>query len=269
MTKFSQPTEFKLRTFSILLALPPFLFLIVYHDLTLIAVFAALSVFTFQEYMQMVHCKIPHRFTNVLITIAMILFYLSFLYPHSLIPIGWYIFFILLVWWSFYDRSRIVERISFFFFGIVYCIGLPFFWIKTGLDYGRWILVGFACIVWLNDIGAYLVGKKWGQHKIAPAISPGKSWEGLWGGIALSCGGALFLKIFFLSGWTVYQSLLIGLIIAVVGFIGDLFESSMKREYQLKDSGQFLPGHGGFLDRFDSFFFVAPMIYFIQTWWGG
>lgn len=128
------------------------------------------------------------------------------------------------------------------------------FWIKTGLDYGRWILVGFACIVWLNDIGAYLVGKKWGQHKIAPAISPGKSWEGLWGGIALSCGGALFLKIFFLSGWTVYQSLLIGLIIAVVGFIGDLFESSMKREYQLKDSGQFLPGHGGFLDRFDSFF---------------
>lgn len=269
MTNFSLPTEFKLRTLSIFLALPPFLFLMVYHDLSLIAVFAALSVFTFQEYMQMVHCKIPHRFTNLLIILTILLFYLSFLFPYPLTVVGWYVFFILLVLWSFYDRARIIERMSFFLFGMVYCVGLPFFWVKTGLDYGRWVLVGFACMVWLNDIGAYLIGKKWGQHKIVPAISPGKSWEGLWGGVAMSCGGALFIKIFFLSHWTVYQSLLIGLIIALLGFMGDLFESSMKREFQLKDSGQFLPGHGGFLDRFDSFFFVAPMIYFIQTWWGG
>jgi len=121
----------------------------------------------------------------------------------------------------------------------------------------------------LNDIGAYLIGKKWGEHKVSPTISPGKSWEGLLGGIAVSCGGALFIKIFFISNWSVYQSIIIGLLIALIGFMGDLFESSIKREFQLKDSGRFLPGHGGFLDRFDSFFFVAPMIYFFQTWWGG
>jgi len=269
VTNFSQPTEFKRRTLSVFLALPPFLFLMVYHDLTLIAVFAVLSVLTFHEFMQMVQCKTPQRLTDLLIILSMFLFYLSFFYPRSLIMVSWYVFFIVLVLWSFYERAKIIERISFFLFGIAYCIGLPFFWVKIGLEYGRWILVGFACIIWLNDIGAYLIGRKWGQHKLAPTISPAKSWEGLWGGVAMSCGGALFIKIFFRSHWTIYQSLFIGLIIALGSFMGDLFESSVKREFQLKDSGHFLPGHGGFLDRFDSFFFVAPMIYFVQTWLGG
>jgi len=241
----------------------------VFHDITLIVVFAVLSFFVFQEFIEIVRCKNPSWLTNLLVILTLILFYLSNFRPYSTPPVGWYGFFILLVLWSFLDRGRVTERISFFLFGIVYCVVFPFIWVKTGLVYGRWILVGYASIVWLNDIGAYLIGKKWGEHKVSPTISPGKSWEGLLGGIAVSCGGALFIKIFFISNWSVYQSIIIGLLIALIGFMGDLFESSIKREFQLKNSGRFLPGHGGFLDRFDSFFFVAPMIYFIQTWWGG
>ncbi len=107
-------------------------------------------------------------------------------------------------------------------------------------------------LVWIGDIAAYLVGKRWGKHKIAPRISPGKSWQGLLASIAAT---ALF------SAWILainsrYQplqdALLIGAAFAVVGLLGDLAESAMKRSAGVKDSGTLIPGHGGLFDRVDA-----------------
>ena len=126
----------------------------------------------------------------------------------------------------------------------------------------RYAVILFTTL-WVNDTFAYITGSLTaklpkGNHKMSPSISPLKSWEGLAGGIAFSllAGG-----VFHLVGWLpdLKQALLLTGIIAVSGVLGDLIESMLKRQVGVKDSGTFLPGHGGVLDRFDSLLFAAPM----------
>jgi phosphatidate cytidylyltransferase len=114
-------------------------------------------------------------------------------------------------------------------------------------------------LVWINDTFAYVTGSLFGMHKMAPLLSPGKTWEGF-------AGGSL---ITLLSVWILWSSynlftfwiwLGISLIVSVLGLAGDLFESGLKRTVKVKDSGELLPGHGGILDRFDSIFFIAPAV---------
>lgn len=128
------------------------------------------------------------------------------------------------------------------------------------LDGGRALLVAFVLVAALDDIGAYFIGTRFGRHKVAPSISPGKSWEGLAGGtvIALLGGlvvGALVDELGAAGG--------LGLATVCVLFVpvGDLAESLFKREVGVKDSGRLLPGHGGFLDRLDAIVFCAPAAY--------
>ena len=113
-------------------------------------------------------------------------------------------------------------------------------------------------LVWIADIGAYFVGRAWGRRKLAPSISPGKSWEGAIGGVL----GALAYAIicgFFIEGiaWAAY--LAAAALLAMVSIVGDLFESAAKRQAGVKDSGTLLPGHGGVLDRIDSATAVLPL----------
>lgn len=126
--------------------------------------------------------------------------------------------------------------------------------------YGRNELVAILMIVWAADIGAYLVGKRWGQHKMIPNVSPGKSWEGLFGGIglALIVGGLETIWIHPLSN---LKWLSIVLITALISVIGDLWMSLLKRKCQLKDTGHLIPGHGGVLDRLDSLLAAVPVFY--------
>lgn len=118
--------------------------------------------------------------------------------------------------------------------------------------------------MWTFDTSSYIFGKLFGRHVIAPSISPGKTWEGFAGGIT----GALALT-FLLSRSEIfpfsntYPGYLLGLVLAIFAFLGDLFESKLKRQAGLKDSGSFIPGHGGILDRIDSFLFAAPAFYFV------
>ncbi len=137
-----------------------------------------------------------------------------------------------------------------------------------GITYNRISIVFFALPVWINDIFAYLVGRKWGKHKIVPQISPGKSWEGLAGGIGAATIMGLVLTTPSIS-FSLSQGLLTGFLIALVSFLGDIWESALKRRAGVKDSGSFLPGHGGILDRFDSFFLVGPLVYLLRLSWGG
>ncbi len=109
------------------------------------------------------------------------------------------------------------------------------------------ILLSVFAIVWTGDIVAYFVGKRFGKHKIAPSISPGKSWEGLAGSIIASAAIAAYL-----GQVAPIPHAILGAVLAVVGLGGDLFESSLKRYAGVKDSGKLIPGHGGLFDRVDA-----------------
>lgn len=125
---------------------------------------------------------------------------------------------------------------------------------------GALLLTAFILITALDDIGGYFVGTRFGRHKMAPSISPAKSWEGLAGGIVASlAGGALFGVL--LHDLTVADGLGLALIASVLAPVGDLTESLTKREIGIKDSGRLLPGHGGLLDRLDAIVFCAPVAY--------
>lgn len=116
---------------------------------------------------------------------------------------------------------------------------------------------------WGQDVFAYLVGRRWGRRKMAPHLSPRKTWEGAAGGMAGSLAGAILALVLFGLPLPLWQALLIGVVAGVAGPAGDLSESFIKRQVGLKDAGSLIPGHGGVLDRVDSVLFSAPVIYMI------
>ena len=120
-------------------------------------------------------------------------------------------------------------------------------------------------VVWLGDSGAYYVGKTFGKHKLSPRISPKKTVEGLLGGMAASAITAVIIQVTFFHAIPLHHAIIAALILSVAGVIGDLTESMWKRSAAVKDSGTLLPGHGGFLDRFDSILFTAPILYCYWT----
>jgi phosphatidate cytidylyltransferase len=131
-------------------------------------------------------------------------------------------------------------------------------------DHGFWAVIAVLFTVFAADTAAYFVGRAIGRHKMAPAISPGKTWEGFAGGIAAAML-ASFLILYkdrdeFL---TIPETLLFGAAIALAGVFGDLFESAVKRDLGFKDSGRLLGGHGGMLDRLDAVLWAGPAAYFV------
>lgn len=129
---------------------------------------------------------------------------------------------------------------------------------------GRWYLVYFLVVTKFSDTGAYVVGSLIGRHKMAPHISPGKTWEGFAGAVAFSVGASLALAHLAgarLAGMHAGHAVVLGLILAVGAVIGDLIESLFKREVGVKDSGRLFPGIGGILDLLDSILFNAPLMY--------
>lgn len=120
-------------------------------------------------------------------------------------------------------------------------------------------------VVWLGDSGAYYVGKQFGKHKLSPRISPKKTVEGLVGGITASIITAIVIHYTFFPKFPLLHAIIAGVILSFAGVIGDLAESMWKRSAAVKDSGTLIPGHGGFLDRFDSILFTAPILYCYWT----
>ena len=122
-----------------------------------------------------------------------------------------------------------------------------------------WALLSVIAIIWVNDISAYLVGVTLGKHRLCERISPKKSWEGFFGGLI----GAVAAAVLFghLAGGSLLVWGGLGLVASLSGVAGDLVESLFKREVDVKDSGRMMPGHGGFLDRFDALYIAVPYMF--------
>jgi phosphatidate cytidylyltransferase len=116
-------------------------------------------------------------------------------------------------------------------------------------------------VIFCGDTGAYYVGRRWGRHKLCPAVSPGKTVEGALGGIAANLTAGLTLKVMFASQWSWSRTALMIICLGLAGQLGDLFESALKRRAGIKDSSALLPGHGGILDRIDALLFAIPVAY--------
>ncbi|MBK6996891.1 MAG: phosphatidate cytidylyltransferase [Lewinellaceae bacterium] len=159
------------------------------------------------------------------------------------------------------------QNVAVYALGFVY-VCFPFIflnWIayaSSPTDYAPNRVLGLLLLVWTNDTGAYLTGKQFGKHKLLERISPKKTWEGTLGGavftVLIAWGLSFLIKDFTLPQW-----LALSLVAAIGSNIGDLVESMLKRSVGVKDSGSFMPGHGGFLDRFDAFIFCLPFFWLV------
>lgn len=156
-----------------------------------------------------------------------------------------------------------IEDIASTFLGVFYVSLLFAFqvWIITGAEGRRWIVFLYF-VIWASDIGAYAIGIPFGRHRLYEKISPKKSIEGLIGAFAASAGMALLWRVLFMPSMGPGETVMLGLLLAVVGTLGDLTESLFKRAAGVKDSGGIIPGHGGILDRMDSMMFAAPVLYY-------
>ena len=157
-----------------------------------------------------------------------------------------------------------IANIATTFMGIIY-VALPMamlLYIPQMLvgKWSAWAMLAFVSIIWINDICAYLVGVSIGKHRLCERISPKKSWEGFFGGLAGAIGFAVLFGHLLGGNLVVWGGL--GLVVALAGVAGDLIESLIKREVDVKDSGTMMPGHGGFLDRFDALFIATPFALF-------
>lgn len=155
------------------------------------------------------------------------------------------------------------EDCGFLILSAIY-VGLGFYYFMETREAGL-VYIFYAILVILStDTGAYFFGRAFGKKKLWPEISPNKTIEGALGGIFLSCVIAIVFNYFFPVHSSIVIVLLVTIAASIFAQIGDLVESAIKRYYDIKDSGRILPGHGGILDRFDSWLFVFPMLHVIQ-----
>ncbi len=243
------------------------------HPYAFALVFAVLLFFTQYEFYALVE-KAGHKPSRLIGTIFGIVFFLicfgmaqgflPYAFGFTFIPI----IVILFIIEVFRSNKNTLENAGFSALGFVY-IAVPFsllnFIVNTSFGgntntFYPWILVGVFLIIWANDSFAYILGSAFGKHKMCPNISPKKSWEGLIGGaifaIILGLVNAVLFQAISMTSWIV-----ISVLTVTFGTLGDLFQSKIKREIGIKDSGKILPGHGGFLDRLDSLLFAIPAIF--------
>ncbi|AIE59684.1 phosphatidate cytidylyltransferase [Bacillus methanolicus] len=155
------------------------------------------------------------------------------------------------------------DDVAFSTMSILY-IGIGFYYFIETREAGLTYVFYSLFIVWATDSGAYFIGRAMGKNKLWPEISPNKTVEGFIGGIVCAVIVAVLFVIFTDIDASIIELMIITVFLSIFGQIGDLVESALKRHYDVKDSGNILPGHGGILDRFDSLLFVWPLLHFFH-----
>jgi phosphatidate cytidylyltransferase len=241
------------------------------HPLSFYLLFLALNIAGIIEYGRVARRSGGHVNLPWCIACGALLFTAGFLHAYKDCPSAYLLLLLpaslLSVTELYRKREHPLQNVALSFHALIY-ITLPF----TLLAYlpfrvaGAWqpaiILLPFL-LVWINDTFAYLTGSLLGRHKLFPRVSPNKSWEGAIGGsVATLLAGALVT----ITGLTRADTIAIAAIVLLFAIYGDLLESLFKRGAGVKDSGRFLPGHGGVLDRFDAILFAIPAIFVYLEW---
>lgn len=244
-------------------------------DLAFVGLIAVLSVLGLREFYAMVVAKgidvspkIPMFFGLLMTLVA----WWSPFYMNTALVLG-----VVVVAWAQVLRSQVsLTALSVSLWGLVYVGWFPAHFVllhTRGQGFGPSLVTLLVVIIALSDSGAYFVGKSIGKNKLSPTISPNKTWEGSIGGVAaalLGVAGAWYLDhhvaSVHLPGWALWQYALVGVVLAVTGQVGDLVESMIKRDADVKDSGDLFPGHGGVLDRCDGYLFAGPVLYYLLAW---
>ena len=197
---------------------------------------------------------------------TLIFMYKAFDFPGRLVILAFVPVFLLMIN-SLYlkDKSRF-DKFANLYTALMY-IAVPWSLLNFAVfnsagEFNGILLLCFFCIIWGTDVGAYIsgitLGQKYGK-KLFPSISPKKSWIGFWGGLATAIGVAVGLHYAGLFRFDLIHCIFMGALLCVAGVYGDLIESQWKRHYNVKDSGNVIPGHGGLLDRFDSALIAIPI----------
>ncbi|MGM8214503.1 phosphatidate cytidylyltransferase [Bacillaceae bacterium W0354] len=259
----------KTRIITAIIGLLIFLPIIYIGNWPFIIFMTIVSILAFLEILKMRNLKalsFPAIIGGLLLLIIMLRHKLDTVSPYlaehmyELIYAGILILFIYSVWkknqFSFDDVAYVL--LSFLYVGV----GFSYF-VETrilGLEYVLFVLT----IIWLTDSGAYFIGRALGKRKLWPAISPKKTIEGFIGGIVCAVIATSIFQMIHPLHEHVIVVVLVTIAASILAQIGDLVESALKRKYNVKDSGNLLPGHGGVLDRFDSLIFMVPFLHFIQ-----
>jgi phosphatidate cytidylyltransferase len=185
----------------------------------------------------------------------------------ALITLGWCVF-------STRDVKNAFSTASGNVLALVY-LAIPFSLIATyhqashqeGNPSGPWELIMVMLLVWISDAAAYFVGRALGNHRITPIVSPNKTLEGYLAAVIFPVATVLLIGSYFLPGRSLGFFLAAGLLVSVAGATGDLFESTLKRGAEIKDTSNLIPGHGGILDRIDSLLFAVPAYYILTLVW--
>jgi phosphatidate cytidylyltransferase len=252
---------------------------LVIHPFIFAVVYLSLMVLSLVEYYRMVYLAggNPQHFngiaTGVIFFITMFGFAYGF-WPLEVSLLALVLLFLTFVIELYRKQPNPLSNIAFTLMGFFY-IGLPMgllnLLVFKGMPeehlFSPWLLVGVTLIIWMYDAGAYVFGTTLGKHRLFQRHSPLKSWEGVLGGAMVAFLTAI-LNTHLFESLNLINWLAISIIVIIFGTFGDLIESMLKRSFNIKDSGKFLPGHGGILDRLDSFLFAIPFvvawIYFIR-----
>lgn len=266
--------EFRKRTVWGILFVTAILGAILIGSLTFALLFLVISVFVLREFYAL--CKRAGFSPQVYpgLVAGATVFALSYFIAQQSVPDTAFNYLALFiyaipVYELFRKKKHPLINISLTGFGIIF-VSVPFamlnFLAFPGFDgehvYNYGLLISLFLFVWAGDSGAYIFGVRFGRHRLFERISPKKSWEGLVGGIFTAMVTAWGLTYVF-PQYGLLLLLVMAFIVVISGTLGDLVESLIKRSVGVKDSGRFLPGHGGLLDRFDSILLATPVIYFV------
>ena len=181
----------------------------------------------------------------------------------SFLPLSLMILFVAFMF-SKSDLRTSLNALSFSFLGLFYCgILICFIYLifHFNADNGRYFIFLLLLGTFLGDTGAYAFGRLFGKRKLYPKLSPGKTWAGAFGGFAMTFFSVIAIKFLFMPSISLLDTFLLSFLLSISCQIGDLAESFVKRGFNVKDSGNIIPGHGGMLDRIDALMFGAPVVF--------
>lgn len=263
-------SNFSKRIISGIVFLGVLIFSILYSKIAFLSLFFILMMFCLYEFTKMIQVKsvfpyvigfLAYIFGNIL-NVEDVPSRTIFEYVGVLLFITIFCSF---AWILLAKKEEIVSHLGKIFLSIIYIV-VPFVlmaqipFLSNDFKYASSIILGVFILIWSNDTFAYLVGKNFGRIKLLKEISPNKTVEGFFGGM-VACFVASYIMAKYFTALTLTQWIVIAALVSVFGVLGDLIESMFKRQAGIKDSSNLIPGHGGFLDRFDSVIFAAPFIF--------